>query len=265
MADSMGLPAGIHVAVTGASSGIGAEIAGAFARHGASLTLLGRNAERLGARARLMREAGAPRTHTEAGDLAVEGFARAALARAAAAFGPVQVLVNCAGAAESAPLDKVTPEMLERVLAVNFKQVLWCTQAVLPAMVAAGFGRIVNIASTAALTGYAYVSAYGAAKHAVLGLTRALALEVVRAGVTVNAICPGYTDTPLIDAAVERIRESSGRDAESIRASLTRANPMGRMVSPREVAHAALWLAHPDSASITGQAIAIAGGEVLAG
>jgi NAD(P)-dependent dehydrogenase (short-subunit alcohol dehydrogenase family) len=139
------------------------------------------------------------------------------------------------------------------------------TQACLPGMRERRFGRIVNIASTAALTGYAYVTAYCAAKHAVLGFTRALALEVAREGITVNAVCPGYTDTPLLDGALANIVGKTGASAEEARAKLAAGNPQRRLVTPDEVAHAVRWLCDPASAAVHGQAIVVAGGEIMAG
>jgi len=139
------------------------------------------------------------------------------------------------------------------------------TQAALASIKRAGKGRIVNVASTAGLTGYPYVSAYCASKHGVVGMTRALALELARTDVTVNAVCPGFTDTPLLDGAVETITGKTGRSADEARAALARANPQGRLVTPEEVADTVLWLASEKATAITGQAIPVAGGEVLGG
>jgi len=151
------------------------------------------------------------------------------------------------------------------MIAVNLTGTFLVTRAILPGMVARGRGRVVNVASTAGLVGYPYVSAYVAAKHGVVGLTRALALEVARRGVTVNAVCPGFTDTPLIDASVATIAEKTGRDADTARAELARSNPQGRLVAPEEVAATVVWLASDAASAINGQAIAVAGGEVMTG
>jgi NAD(P)-dependent dehydrogenase (short-subunit alcohol dehydrogenase family) len=188
------------------------------------------------------------------------------LVRARAAFGPVSILVNNAGEAPSASFERTDAELWARVLAVDLTSVYNVTHAALPDLKGHGSGaRLINIASTAGLTGYAYVSAYCAAKHGVVGLTRALALELARSGVTANAVCPGFTETPLIDRAVETIVAKSGRSADAARAELAKANPQGRLVTPDEVADAVLWLASPAATSINGQAIAVAGGEVMAG
>jgi len=173
------------------------------------------------------------------------------------------VLVNCAGEAPSAPFEKTDFALWQRVLSINLTGVYIVTQAALPSVRRAGKGRIVNVASTAGLTGYAYVSAYCASKHGVIGLTRALALELARTDVTINAVCPGFTDTPLIDGALDTITEKTGRSREEARASLARSNPQGRLVSPAEVAHTVSWLVSEGASAITGQAIAVAGGEIL--
>jgi NAD(P)-dependent dehydrogenase (short-subunit alcohol dehydrogenase family) len=160
-------------------------------------------------------------------------------------------------------LSRTSLDLWNRLLQVNLTGSFLCTQQVLPGMTSRGFGRIVNVASTAALKGYAYVAAYCAAKHGVLGLTRALALEVARKGVTVNAVCPGYTDTDIVAQAVEQIAGKTGRSPGEARDALASANPQGRLVQPDEVAQAVLWLCRRESSSITGQAIAVAGGEVM--
>jgi NAD(P)-dependent dehydrogenase (short-subunit alcohol dehydrogenase family) len=187
----------------------------------------------------------------------------AAFEGAARRFGPVDILVNNAGDAESAPFGKTSLALFERMLRVNLTGAFLCTQAVLPAMLRAKRGRIVNIASTAGVKGYPYVSAYCAAKHGLVGLTRSLALETAKTGVTVNAVCPGYTQTELVDQAVARITAKTGRSADDARAEFAATNPMGRMVTAEEVAATVLYLCLPSSTAITGQAIVVAGGEVM--
>jgi NAD(P)-dependent dehydrogenase (short-subunit alcohol dehydrogenase family) len=178
-------------------------------------------------------------------------------------FGEIAILVNNAGQAASAPFLKTDSDLWRRMMAINLDGTFHCTQAALPGMLAGGWGRIVNIASTAGLIGYGYVTAYCAAKHGVVGLTRALALEVATKGVTVNAVCPGYTDTDIVKETVANIAAKTGRTAEQAQAELTSRNPQKRLVRPEEVANAVAWLCLPGSEAITGQAIAVAGGEVM--
>lgn len=249
--------AGRHALVTGANRGIGAAIAQRLATDGARVTLLVRS--RASANA-VLATLPAGTLVVEADVTNTEQVSRACEAANAAA--PVDMLVNNAGAAESAKFADSDDALFDRMLNVNFRGAVLTTRALLPGMLARRFGRVVNIASTAGLTGYPYVTAYVAAKHAVVGLTRALAREVAAKGVTVNAICPGFTDTDLVSASVERIVASTGRSVDDARAALVSGNPQGRLITPAEVASAVAWLCRDDAGSVTGQAIAIDGGEL---
>jgi len=248
---------GQHAVVTGGGRGIGAAIAAALAEQGATLTLMGRDRARLEARAQTL----TARAVTV--DIADPGSVSAAFSRATAAAGPVRILVNNAGAAASAPFARTDLALWSQMLGVNLTGAYLCCRQVIPGMLESGFGRVVNIASSAGLTGYAYVTAYCAAKHGVVGLTRALALETARHNVTVNAVCPGYTDTDMVAETVANIVDKTGKSQEQARAALLVRNPQQRLVRPEEVANAVLWLCLPGSGAITGQAIAVAGGEVL--
>lgn len=250
---------GRHALVTGAARGIGAEIAMMLSREGARVTLLGRKLEGLSE----LQARCAGETHAVAADVADEAAVHAAFEDARRRFGPVQILVNNAGQAESAPFRKTSIDMWQRMLSVNLTGTFICTQAALPQMQEAEWGRIVNIASTAGLVGYAYVSAYTAAKHGVVGLTRALALEMARSGITVNAVCPGYTETDLLRSSLTRASEKTGRSETEVLASFTANNPQGRLVLPQEVADTVCWLCGDSAAAITGQAISVSGGEVM--
>jgi len=249
---------GHHAVVTGGGRGIGAAVARKLIEAGLHVTLMGRDEVTLAAAHHAL---GALQTVVV--DVTDADSVARAFARAEAEGGPVDVLVNNAGAAESAPFERTELALLERMLAVNLSGTFLCSQAVLGGMRARRWGRIVNVASTAGLKGYPYVSAYCAAKHAVVGLTRALALETARDGVTVNAVCPGYTDTDMTRRTLENIRAATGRDLDAAHAELVRHNPQGRLVEPGEVAEAVAWLCEEASAAVTGQAIAVAGGEVM--
>jgi len=244
-----------HAVITGGASGIGEAIAERLAETGMRITLMGRSPERLSATAGRL-EAASQQVDITDPDSVRQGFAAAVQAN-----GPVSILVNNAGSAESSPFTKMNDDLWDRMLAVNLTGTYLCTSAVAGAMSKSGFGRIINIASTASQKGYAYVSAYCAAKHGVLGLTRALALEMARKGVTVNAVCPGFTDTDLVARSLDTIVESTGMSREEALGELVKNNPQGRLIRPQEVAETVIWLCGENSASITGQAIAVAGGE----
>ena len=223
------------------------------------MTITGRDAARLADLAAALGE----NCHALSMDVTDRASVDAALALARQRFGAFEILVNNAGQAASAPFLKTDAALLQDMLAVNLGGVFNCTQAVLPDMLAANWGRIINVASTAGLRGYAYVSAYSAAKHGVIGLTRSLALEVALKGITVNAVCPGYTETDIVKDAIANIMAKTGRSEAQARAELAKSNPQGRLVQSEEVANAVLWLAGEGTSSITGQAIAVAGGEVM--
>lgn len=254
-----------HALVTGAGSGIGRAIALALAGRGHAVSLAGRRSEPLEALRAEIEAAGGKALVLAGFDVTDAATVEAGIAKAVAECGDIAVLVNSAGEAPSAPFDKTDPAFWNRVIGINLTGTYLVTQAALASVRRAGKGRIVNVASTAGLTGYPYVSAYCASKHGVIGLTRALALELARTDVTVNAVCPGFTDTPLLDGAVDTITGKTGRTADEARAALARANPQGRLVAPQEVADTVLWLASEGATAITGQAIPVAGGEILGG
>jgi NAD(P)-dependent dehydrogenase (short-subunit alcohol dehydrogenase family) len=257
----MGALAGRHAVVTGGGRGIGAAIAAALLGEGATVSLLGRDGARLAAQAETL--GGATLAQAVAGDVTDEASVKAAFAAVRERSARVDILINNAGQAGSAPLAKTDLALWHRLLAVNLTGTFLCTREVLAEMTGRGAGRIVNVASSAGLVGYGYVSAYCAAKHGVVGFTRAVALECAKTGVTVNAVCPGYTETDIVGEALANIVAKTGKTEAEARAALVAHNPQGRMVRPEEVAGAVLWLCLPASASITGQAIAVAGGEVM--
>jgi NAD(P)-dependent dehydrogenase (short-subunit alcohol dehydrogenase family) len=238
--------------ITGGAKGIGLAVARRLAGDGAAVALIGRDT---GALERAAEELGARYATADVTD-------EAALRAAIATLGPCDILVNNAGAALSKPFAKHNAADFQAMLAVNLLSAVTACQAVLPHMRAQGFGRIVNIASTAGLKGYPYVTAYVAAKHALVGFTRALALETVKDGITVNAVCPGFTDTDLVTRAVATIADTTGRSQQEARETLASTNPSGRLVRPEEVAETVAFLCRPEAGAMTGQAIAVACGEL---
>ena len=254
---------GQHAVITGASRGIGAAIAAALARRGANLTLMSRSIEKMERKAERIRvDCGATVTVVEC-DVTDDMSVKAAFKGAVASNGTIRILINNAGAAEGAPFSNMTRAIWDRMIAVNLTSIYACTSEVIPGMLAAKQGRIVNIASTAGLRGYKTMTAYCAAKHGVVGFTRALALETAKHGITVNAVCPGYTDTQLTDGSVQNLAEVFKATLEEARAMLVRTIPRGSLIKPEEVASAVSWLCSPESSAVTGIALPIAGGEIV--
>jgi len=249
--------AGHHAVVTGGGRGIGRAIAAALSGAGAKVTVVGRTEAPL-------REAvsvGHARDYRIA-DVTNPAAINAAFASAEATSGPVSILIANAGAAQSAPFHKTSPDVFRRMFEVNTLGVVHATQAVLKGMIERKSGRVIAVASIAGLKGFPYVSAYVAAKHATVGLVRALAAETAKTGVTVNALCPGYTDTDLVDESLSKITQTTGRSREEALAAILKDSPLGRLITPEEVAAAALFLCSPQAAAITGAALPIAGGEI---
>ncbi len=254
--------AGLHAVVTGGGRGIGHAIAQRLVSMGATCTLLGRDHDRLVAAAQAIDPAACTHTVCDVGNLQE---VEAAFGEVAALGRGLALLVNNAGAAKSARFDATDAALWDEMLRVNATGAYLCTRSAMPLLRAAPFARIVNIASSAGLIGYRYVSAYCAAKHALVGLTRALAVELARTNITVNAVCPGYTDTDIVAQAVDNIASRTASTPGEALAALVAHNPQGRLVTPDEVAGAVAWLCLPESAAVTGQAIGVAGGEVQTG
>jgi NAD(P)-dependent dehydrogenase (short-subunit alcohol dehydrogenase family) len=248
---------GRHALVTGGGRGIGRAIARALTAAGAAVTITGRT------ESHLIETVGAGEAEGYAIlDVTEETAVLHAFRKAAAGHGPIDILVANAGAAESAPFLKADSAMFRRMIDVNLMGVAHACRAALPDMITRGRGRIVTIASAAGLKGYAYVSAYVAAKHAVVGLTRALALETAASGVTVNAICPGYVETDMVSGSLAAIAAKTGKSHDEALAAMLRDNPQKRLIRPEEVAAACVWLASDEAAAVNGAVIPITGGEI---
>jgi 3-hydroxybutyrate dehydrogenase len=248
---------GQHALVTGGGRGIGRAIAAALAGAGTAVTVIGRDEAPL-------REAVAAGEAAGCGvaDVTDAAAVKRQVEAAEAARGPIAILINNAGSVESAPFLKTEPSVFAAMWNVHLMGAVHASHAVLPGMVARRFGRIINIASLAGLKGYAYVTAYCAAKHALVGLTRALAAEIAAHGITVNAVCPGYTDTAMMRESIERVAAKTGRARADVRAEYERDTPLGRLIRPQEVAAAVLYLCSPEAAAVTGTALTVGGGEM---
>jgi NAD(P)-dependent dehydrogenase (short-subunit alcohol dehydrogenase family) len=248
--------AGKHALVTGGGSGTGASIATTLACAGARVTIAGRRMDALEQTAACAANMYAVVADVTDGESIARLYKQAESAR-----GPFDIVVSNAGSVESAPAEKITPALWSKTLDVNLTGAFFSVKPALAGMRTRRWGRIVFIASTAGLKGYAYVSAYVAAKHGVVGLARTLAVETAKDGITVNAVCPGYTETPLLEQAVRLISLKTGRSEAEARNAIAASNPQGRIIAPQEIANVVLWLCAAESAAITGQAISVSGGE----
>jgi NAD(P)-dependent dehydrogenase (short-subunit alcohol dehydrogenase family) len=249
---------GRHAVVTGASRGIGVAVAAALVKAGACVSLLARDPQRLEA---VAEQLGAG-TFSVKADVTSSEQVTSAFQAARENFGPVHILINNAGQAGSAKFTDTDETFWHGIIGVNLTGTFLCTRHAVPDMLAENFGRIVNVASIAGLRGAPYLSAYATSKHAVIGFTRALALEYAARNITVNAVCPGYVDTDMVKDAISTIRHKTGRSESEARAALIATNPQRRLIEPQEVAHAVLWLCTPGATSVNGQSLILSGGEV---
>lgn len=253
----MALLSGRHALVTGGGRGIGRAVAAALSSAGATVTVLGRQQAALDDAVASGHAAG-----VIVADVTDAAAIDAGVKAAEAARGPFDILVANAGAAETAPFGKTDPEQFRRLFELNVLGIVNCAQILLPGMVARKTGRIVAVASTAGLKGYGYVSAYVTSKHAVVGLVRSLAIETAKSGVTVNAVCPSFTDTDLVRESVAAITKKTGRSEQDVVAQYVKDVPMARLIKPEEVAAAVVYLCSAEASAVTGTAMTVAGGEI---
>lgn len=254
---------GQHALITGGSRGIGAAISNALSALGANITLLARDISSLKKQKSHLQAEFDAKVFCASADMTLAKDIEASFSQAVESNGEIDILINNAGMGKSAPFHKMDLDFWKATLDLNLTGTFLCTKQVYEGMRSRGYGRIVNISSTVGLRGYPYITAYTASKHAVIGLTRSLALEAIKKGITVNAICPGYTETDLVSEAINNIVKTSGRESSDVKSEIENMSPMGRLVSPEEVAESAAWLCLPSSSSITGQAIVVAGGAVM--
>jgi NAD(P)-dependent dehydrogenase (short-subunit alcohol dehydrogenase family) len=254
--------AGRNALVTGGGRGIGRAVALDLARAGASVAVSSRTRAEVESVAAEARALGA-RAVALAADVSSSAQVASLFKEAREALGCLDILVCGAGVAPSAPLAKTPDELWRSALETNLSGAFYCLREALPSMSAAGWGRVVALASIAGKTGYPYIAAYAASKHGVLGLVRCAALEVASAGVTVNAVCPGYVDTPMTDASVARMAEKTGRPPAEMRKHLEGLSPQGRLMTAAEVASLVVYLCGDDARGITGQALSLDGGTVV--
>jgi NAD(P)-dependent dehydrogenase (short-subunit alcohol dehydrogenase family) len=254
---------GQHALITGGSRGIGAAISNALAALGADISLVARDLKTLEIQSNHLKSEFGVNVFSTSTDITNEKEIESSFKKSEKINGAVDILINNAGIGKSMPFHKMDLDFWKTTLDLNLTGTFLCTKQVYENMRERGYGRIINISSTVGLRGYPYIAAYAASKHAVIGLTRTLALEAVKKGITVNAICPGYTETDLVSEAIDNIAKTSGRDKVTIKTEIENMSPMGRLVTPEEVAESAAWLCLPSSASVTGQAIVVAGGSVM--